>query len=444
MTRWLSAIGMACLLPLMSSVGATQAGRTFTTYFTKEEFAARRAKILEAIGPEGLAVIQGAPSVHASAIFRQSNEFFYVSGVVVPQAYLLLDGKDRRSILYLPGRDERRAQTEGELLTADEPAKAVAATGIDEVKPLDALAADLRMRAQGHTSVFVPYQPAEGLSESRDGARRRNGDVARDPWDGRFAREVHFRELLRARGPAVEIMDLSPALDAMRALKSPAEIAVMDRASRIGGEAILEAMRSTQPGVMENELDAVAQLIYVRHGAQGEAYRAIVASGPTALNAHHRAAERPLPDGELVIMDYCPDISYYRCDITRMWPVNGTFNAWQREHAARAFVDGYRRSSERPNAGLGHGIGMSTHDMGSGSGMLKPGMTFTIEPQFRIPEEGIFIRLEDMVIIHADRVEIQSDWLPRDMPRVEKVVAEPGLLQSYPKITFETAPQTKR
>src|SRR5262245_50764080 len=111
MKRWLAVLALACLIPLMASVGATQAGRTFTTYFTKEEFAARRAKILDTIGPEALALIQGAPAVHSSAIFRQSNEFFYVSGVVVPQAYLLLDGKDRRSILYLPGRDARRAQT---------------------------------------------------------------------------------------------------------------------------------------------------------------------------------------------------------------------------------------------------------------------------------------------------------------------------------------------
>ena len=217
-------------------------------------------------------------------------------------------------------------------------------------------------------------------------------------------------------------------------------------------------------------------------GAQGEAYRAIVASGPTAWNAHHRAADRPLPDGELVIMDYCPDISYYRCDVTRMWPVNGRFNAWQRElyefylgiyeailyaikpgitgqaalqhavetmdrilaettfskpeyqKAARAFVDGYRRSAQRPDVGLGHAVGMSTHDLGGGSGMLKPGLVFTIEPQFRVPEEQIYIRLEDMIVITSSGVRILSDWLPRDIAGVEKVMAQQGLLQQYPRM----------
>ena len=103
----------------------------------------------------------------------------------------------------------------------------------------------------------------------------------------------------------------------MRAIKSPAEIAVIDRATRIGGEAIMEAMRSTAPGVAEHELDALARFIYVRHGAQAEAYRAIVASGGNAWFAHHRASDKVMTDGELVLMDYCPDLHYYRCDVTR-------------------------------------------------------------------------------------------------------------------------------
>src|SRR5262249_25112777 len=161
---------------------------------------------------------------------------------------------------------------------------------------------------------YAPFQPAEGMSESRDGARRRNADAAADPWDGRITREANFVSLLRSRLPFAEVRDLSPKLDSMRAIKSPAEVALIERATRIGGEAILEAMRSTEPGVLESEIDAVAQFVFVRNGAQGEAYRAIVASGATALNPHHRAAPRKINDGELVIMDYCPDVSYYRCD----------------------------------------------------------------------------------------------------------------------------------
>jgi Xaa-Pro aminopeptidase len=72
--------------------------------------------------------------------------------------------------------------------------------------------------------------------------------------------------------------------------------------------------------------------------------------------------------------------------------------------------------------------------MGGGSGLLRPGLTFTIEPQFRVPEEQIFIRLEDMIAITDTGVRILSDWLPRSIDGVEKVMKEPGLLQKYPRI----------
>ena len=151
---------------------APQAGRAFTTNFTTQEFAARRAKVYEAIGPSAVALIQGLPSVHSSAIFRQSNEFFYLSGVVVPQALLLMDGATKRSILYLPKQNVSRAAVEGDLLSSDDPTKTAAITGVDEVKPPDQLLADLQAR-KAATAIYVPFAPTEGASESPDGARRR-------------------------------------------------------------------------------------------------------------------------------------------------------------------------------------------------------------------------------------------------------------------------------
>ena len=471
---------VAAVLSATDTPGLAQAGRSFTTNFTLEEFAARRAKVYDAIGPDAIALMQGLPSVHSSAIFRQSNEFFYLSGVVAPQALLLMDGATKRSILYLPKRNDSRASTEGELLTSDEPAVTSKITGVDDVRSPEQLQADL-LTYNKAKAIYVPFAPTEGASESPDGARRRTADAAADPWDGRISREGQLRELLKSRAPLLEQRDLSPILNGLRAIKSAAEIALITRATTIGGEAILEAMRSTAPGMAESELDAVAQLFFVRHGAQGEAYRAIVASGPVAMNAHHRAGAKIMTDGELVLMDYCPDLGYYRCDVTRQWPVNGKFSQEQRElygfylgiyeavlfaikpnitsqavlqaalptmdkilaeskftkplHAAAAkqFVEQYRARAAKGGS-LGHAVGMATHDFGGGSGVLRPGLVFTIEPEFRIPEEQIFIRLEDMITITESGAKILSDFVPRSIAGVEKVVAEQGLLQRYPKI----------
>jgi Xaa-Pro aminopeptidase len=477
---------IAAAVVALSVSGRAQAGRPFTTAFPKEEFSARRLKVATAIGREAVALVQAAPTVHSSAIFRQSNEFFYLTGVGVPQALLLIDGATKESTLYLPKQDESRAAVEGAMLSYDDPASTIAVTGIEHVKPSDALQADLAARNRdGRRDLFVPFQPAEGSAESRDGATRRNSDAAADPWDGRISREAQLRMLLTTRAATYVTRDLSPILDEMRAIKSAAEIAVIDRATRIGGDAIMEAMRSTAPGVAEQELDALARFIFVRHGAQGEAYRAIVASGGNAWLAHHRASDKVMTDGELVLMDYCPDLHYYRCDVTRQWPVNGKFTPVQRElytfylgvyeailysikphltaqailqdavrkmdammatmkfskpiyeKAAREFVDGYRRRSQATTgrgANLGHAVGMSTHDMGGGSGVMRPGLVFTIEPQFRVPEERIYLRLEDMIVITETEARITSDFVPRSIAGVEKLIAEEGLLQKYGKI----------
>ena len=77
---------------------------------------------------------------------------------------------------------------------------------------------------------------------------------------------------------------------------------------------------------------------------------------------------------------------------------------------------------------------MSTHDMGGGSGVMRPGLVFTIEPQFRIPEERIFLRLEDMIVITDTEARIISDFVPRSIAGVEKLIEEEGLLQKYGKI----------
>jgi Xaa-Pro aminopeptidase len=85
-------------------------------------------------------------------------------------------------------------------------------------------------------------------------------------------------------------------------------------------------------------------------------------------------------------------------------------------------------------ANLGHAVGMATHDFGGGSGMMRPGMVFSIEPEFRVPEEEIYIRMEDMIVITESGAQITSDFVPRSIAAVEKTIAEQGLLQKYGRI----------
>jgi Xaa-Pro aminopeptidase len=477
-------IGLAAVVAALTSVSVrSQEGFSlFTTDFPPEEFAARRAAISKAIGPNGLALLQGAPSPSGYTRFRQSNEVYYVSGIEVPHAYVLLDGASSRATVYLPHRNERREQSEGKVLSAEDADDIKRMSGVDSVFGSDLLGEHLaRLARTSGRPLFTPMSPAEGAAMSRDLAIRAIGDRAADPFDGGASREGVLVQTLRSRFPQFELRDLTPILDNLRLIKSAREISLIKKATRLSGLALAEAMRSTVPGLYEHELDAMAKYIFHRNGAQGEAYYSLIASAGNAWFPHYNAGKRQMRDGELLLMDFAPDVGYYMSDVTRMMPVNGTFSPWQRElygfyvgaykavldairpgvtaqvviqdavkrmdsvlaaatfskpayaAAARSFVDDYRQQAVNANASLGHWVGMATHDVGVDSGPLRAGMVFTIEPALRVPEEKIYIRLEDLIVITATGKEVVSDFVPIEIEAIERLMKEEGMLQRYPR-----------
>jgi Xaa-Pro aminopeptidase len=480
---WRQSSCVASVVLLLSLLASAQEGFSpFTTDFPPEEFAARRARLYDAIGDTGLALLQGAPSPAGYTRFRQSNEFYYVSGIEVPHAYLLLDGATRRTSLYVPRRNDARERSEGRLLSAEDAEEITRLSGLDAVYGIDLLGDHLARAARAHGRVvFTPLSPAEGFATSRDLAVRAAADRAADPFDGGPSREGAFAHMLRVRFPQFALRDLSPALDDLRLIKSPRELTMIRNATRLAGLALMEAMRSAAPGVFEYELDAMAKYVFYRNGAQGEAYYSLIASSTNAWYPHYNAGKRQMQDGDFLLMDFAPDVGYYMSDVTRMMPVNGRFSPWQRElygfylgcykavldaigphvtpqaiardavktmdrllaattfskpayaAAARELVAQYQRAAQDPRARLGHWVGMATHDVGAHDGPLRPGMVFTIEPALRVPEEHIYIRLEDLIIITETGKEIVSDFVPMEMDAVERLMKEDGMLQRYPK-----------
>jgi Xaa-Pro aminopeptidase len=452
----------------------------FTKDFSIEEFKQRRETVYDRIGNEAIAIIQSAPMPDSYVKFRQSNQFYYLCGVETWNSYLLLDGSRRQAMLFLPPK----RSVEGQMFAAEDQALIQKMTGIEAAMPVDEFGEQLA-RLSYRSSIQVIYTPFfsfEGLAMSRDLASIGDADKSANPWDGRPPRAANFVNLLRSRFPLFEVKNLSPILDEMRLIKSPAELALIRRATVLSGQAMMECMRSMQPGVYEYEIAALAKFIFLRNGAQGDAYHAIAASGPNMIHPHYNANFRMMEDGDFFILDYAPDYRYYMSDLTRTWPVNSKFSGWQRElygfyvrcykaileairphetasviireavaemkkalaetkfskdtykKAAESFVARFTRASSYAGSRLGHWVGLSTHDVGRDSGPLRPGMVFTIEPALRVPEENIYIRCEDLIIIHDDRAEIASDFLPLEIDDIEKLMREEGLLQKYPRI----------
>lgn len=454
----------------------------FTGAFPPEEFAARRARVMERIG-DGAAVLQGAAESPAYVKFRQNNQFFYVTGVEVPRAIAIVDGRTRRTTVFLQPRDERAERSEGPALVPG--AEAEKLTGADAVRPREEFAAALAALAAEGRTVYLPHRP-EALGAATPGYTQMHAQKsAADPWDGRKSREQAFIDSVRAKAPAVTIKDLDPILDELRLVKSAREIDVMRESTRLAGLAMMEAMRAARPGMYEYEIEAIGDYIFKKHNAQGFAYFGLVATGTNAAWPHYHAAQARLMDGDLVLFDYAPDYKYYASDVTRVFPANGRWSADQRElytvylkmyqalmtsirpnaeprailveaggkmqsivsaftfsseknrAAAQRFAAGF--TQPRPNAMLGHWIGMEVHDVTGPYTTLKPGMMFTIEPALTIPEDRVYIRLEDAIVITETGYENMSGFVPVDPDAIEKLMAEESPLERLDRRGAPTA-----
>lgn len=321
------------ILVTTASTSFAQEKHHYQTDFQINDFAERREKIFDAIGSNAIALIQGANGVTGFRIFRQSNSFYYLCGLETAHSYLLLNGKNRRSTLYLPHRDEGSERSQGKILSAEDAELVKQLTGVDRVRGLEFLSNDLvgsGLIKLPAPILFTPLSPAETGNDSRDELLYGQARVSSDPWDGQASREAQFQRLLQQRFPQFEIKDLSPILDAMRTIKSEKEIGMIRKATEIAGLGIIEAMRSTNPGVYEYQLDAAAKYIFHLNGAQGDGYSSIIGGGTNAFMGHYFHKTDVLNDGDLVLMDYAPDYGYYTSDVTRIWPVNGKFNDGQR------------------------------------------------------------------------------------------------------------------
>ncbi len=470
--RWTPA---ACLLLFLTPCAFAQESAKHQTDFPPEEFAARRARVFDAIGDEALALVQGAPNIRGFRKFRQTNTFYYLSGVEVPHAYLLLDGRSRRTTLYLPHRDARRERGEGKVLSAEDETLVLELTGVDVVLPLERMGRDLMgpHLLPPAPLLYTMLSPAEAAKQSRDELLIGLAGEIADPWGGAPSREGRFVALLRERYPQFEIRDLTPVLDRLRIRKSPREIALVRRASELAGLGIMEAMRSAEPGAYEYQLDAAARYVFLANGARGEGYRSITGTGSNAYFGHYYRNDGALEDGDLVLMDYAPDYRYYTSDIARIFPANGKFTPGQRElygfvkryydellarirpgvaadqvmdEAAAAMLPVweatawskpiYRQAAEDMLAFRGHmshPVGLAVHDVGTyRAGPLEPGVVLALDPMMWVHEEKLYVRIEDVVVVTEDGVENFTWFVPRGIEEIEALMAEPGVLQKVP------------
>ena len=424
--------------------------------FDKTEFAARRAKVFEQIGEGGVAVVFAAdPHVHAVK-FRQSPDFYYLTGVEEPGALLLLVGKTRQSVVFTERRPAWRVRVEGPgLLNTDTSAETY---GLTHVLPREDFVNVFGLAAKIAQKLYAPLTAPDTLQMARAEMEMHDRELSAHPLYKYTPTIAQAVARLRELQPNLALADVNAILDRLRWVKSPYEIERMRRSGKIGAEGMKAAMRGTHPGEYEYEVEAVARFAQTKLGARGDAFTPIVASGPNTVTWHYARNDRQMQAGEIVLMDYGADFDYYTSDITRTWPVSGAFTPEQ-EKMYRCILEardriiaamkpgitvaqlqdvaeavytkhGFRQQFLELNRYVGHHVGLSVHDVLSDappSTPMQPGVVFNVEPIIEFRDRKIHMRLEDTILVTATGAENLTKGVPAELDAVYALIKQKGI-----------------
>ncbi len=379
----------------------------------QSQYRGRRDEFMGHLG-DGVAIIPaGAEQVRNDDVthaFRQDSDFFFLTGFPEPDAVAVFDPSHDTEpyTLFVRPRDEMMEAWNG--LRAGV-AGAVDRYGADSAHPIGELAEWLRTRLDGRSSIV--YR----LGDARHDATVLSAfDAARATSD-RFG----------STAPS-GIIDPRPILAEMRLIKTEAEIDALREACRISAVAHTEAMRFAAPGRTERQVAAALEYVFGVMGSERIGYGSIVAGGENACILHYVDNDQPLHNGDLLLIDAAAEYRHFTADITRTFPINGTFTAPQRalyelvldaqqriidmckpglpygamhEAACAILSEGLVDLGLLPGSGeealakgwyrefffhgTGHWLGSDVHDAGAyrvnrASRLLEPGMVFTVEP----------------------------------------------------------------
>ncbi|WBO83849.1 aminopeptidase P N-terminal domain-containing protein [Hymenobacter yonginensis] len=282
------------------------------------------------------------------------------------------------------------------------------------------------------------------------------------------------QQALTTRPPSRhENTTLNDALDALRAVKTPEELALLRRAIRISAVGQQEVMKAVRPEMGEMEVQGLHEYIYKKYGAEFEGYPSIVGAGNNACILHYETNDKPRLGNDLLLMDCGAEYHGYTADVTRTVPPSGKFSAAQRQiyelvlaaqeagirecRAGNEFRAPGKAAQQVVAAGLqklgiiatpeemrryfphgtSHYLGLDVHDRGA-YGPLQAGNVITVEPGIYIPEGSpcdkkwwnIGVRIEDDILITNAGPENLSKEAPRTVADIEALMAKPSVLES--------------
>jgi len=418
----------------------------------KEEFGERRTRVFTQMQPNSALLlfseIEKRRNNDCSYPFRQDSYFWYLTGFNEPNAALLLLKTEQaeKAIIFLRPRDPLLETWNGRRLGVE---RAPQQLNVNEAYSIEEFSTVLPKILSNLTALYhVPEIHT---------------------WGDKLVAEsaVNFSEIL----------DWRPMLSEMRLIKSPNEIRLMQQAGQITALGHIKAMQTTRPNRFEYEIESDILHEFNRHCARFPSYNSIVAGGGNACILHYTENDRPLNDGDLVLIDAGCEFAMYAGDITRTFPVNGKFSQPQREiydlvlkaqkRAIELLVPGNSIKQANDEVvriktqglvdlgilkgdvdtlieqqayrqfymhGLGHWLGLDVHDVGSygqdKQRILEIGMVITVEPGIYIAEDadvpeqykGIGVRIEDNLLMTEYGNKILTAAAPKEIADIENLM----------------------
>ena len=446
-------------------------------------FKSNREQFMKEIGNEAVAIFYSnslkTRSNDVEYRFKQDNNFFYLTGLNEPDAVLVLipSGISRsvlklasratgkyydltldtiksdfkiREILFIKERDSLREVWTGRTLGTK---GAVEKLGFQFALPIDEFKSVIRgiIFSSRAKTVYFPYP-----FDCQEGILKEIVEV--------------IKSVVNSQRSRVQFADPTPILARMRMIKKPEEIELIKKAVSITTKAHKQVMMSCEPGMYEYELQAVAEYIFTKLGAEYPAFPSIVGSGENSVILHYSSNRKKINDGDLIVVDIGAEYHNYCADVTRTIPANGRFSPEQREiyeivlkaqeetiklvRPGVSFIDLQFKARDVIAEGLiklgiikdksdvtkyfmhgvTHHLGLDVHDIGI-PGNLEPGMVITIEPGIYIPAGSdcdpkycnIGVRIEDDVLVTKDGYVVLSADAPKTIEEIERLMKRRGI-----------------
>lgn len=353
-----------------------------------DPYQARRDKLIEKTG-NGLIIVVNKGGLDYVTTTGENMNFYYLTGTSRIDDILVIDGKKAKSTIY------RKANPWGP------PPEAPAGF---ELKTTEDFAKDLPRLLYSNPEIWIEMGQLKLLEQAGFGLMRLE-----------------------------TIRNITPVIEGMRPVKDQLETDRIRKAAHITAMGVVEAMKATEPGMNEKDIELILDFTWKKLGSTGIGFGSIIGSGPNSTIIHYDTNTRTMQPGDLLVTDVGAEVDYYTADITRTFPVSGKFTKEQKEiydvvlRTQKAAIeamkpgntvnDVHKAITRNLNQGLyelglitdtsqawqnsiwiihgwGHNIGLAVHDV-SGSyvpgkqEVFEPGMIYTVEPGIYFSENHL-------------------------------------------------------